>query len=550
MRANFLASWQAEVVSKNGIFTLKSWGNRPLMLKKCTFVKNLKKYCDGVDISCSPTITFAEKVDVSFDDISVNLSDGSDVIAGSATISSSGARFDCNFVSKLDNLTKLPMMSQSPSIKSGICSGHVGCTRDGDSLSGSMELRVREFTLKDDATPVDGEGSVLFKRAPDDFQATIDLTLSGEHDTAMSLAVTADEDENTRKTDTKIELRGDSICVSDVINIARIPISVLVPGNALNALWRSQIAYAADVESDDMFFAGEKPRAVAAWSVISGSGVAEVKKIFLSKSLCLDNFECLCSVTDEKIDLKTVNFTVEESQFNLNSKMEFLSENTENQYAFSLYGSLEMANIGKLCRAIDPSGTALLDGEGKMSVQLASNGKNLWDTLKEVRGSVNANCSNGALCLTRLLGKKDRAVAEAIELAGVFLAQKSDKMASANALVNRLKHLEYDEIEISVKRNNSLDIVVDKFSISGPEIYITGNGRVSYVKYKHFKNYPLVLDFCTYAAGELGETMDSLGLIIDKPRNAQYMCGPHFTLGGTVGRINYSDFIRILCQFF
>jgi hypothetical protein len=550
-RVDSHVSWQFNVSSKNGTFLINPHGEYPLLMKKCTAIRNSKKYWDNVDISCLPTVIFGENIEISLDDMAVGLSDGSEVLSGSLEISlsrtSKKSSMSCYVVCQLNKLCGLQFLSQSTAIRSGVCSCQATFTRGDNSIGGSGNLKIHEFTMKDGERPISGESNISFSREPENFQTNIDLNIPGEQSTIASIGIITSEDIGTGKINAKVELKGDSLCVPELIGISKIPLGVFrLKGIGL----LPQIMAMFGTDDDDVRFGEPRKQSAAAWSVVNGSGIVDVKKVFLSKSLAIDNLECLCTVTDEKIDLKTVNFGIEGSQFNVSSKMEHVSGEVKNPYVFSLYSSFDMRDIGKLCRALDPSDVAAIDGIGRMSAQLTSKGSDVLETLRSSRGHLDVNCSNGTLCLARLLSKKSRAVVEAVELAKVFLAQKSDKFTQMSTLIEKLNRIAYYKVEISVKRSNSLDIIIDKFSAIGPEISVNGSGKISHLKYKHFSNYPLSLDIQINAAGELSESLEALGLIVDKPRNSPYMEGPRFMIKGTIGRPDYSDFTRILYQLF
>jgi hypothetical protein len=297
-------------------------------------------------------------------------------------------------------------------------------------------------------------------------------------------------------------------------------------------------------------YEGKKKLPFGDLSNFDGQYVIDLKKVFLSDSFVVDNLEALCYIVGDKAELKDLSCRLAGSLFQADAKLEYLRDMPKSSYVLFADSTLAMQDIGKLCRMVSGSGSVPMEGSGKVSLQLASEGKSVEESLMSVQGVLHVDCENGTLRLPHSLGEKFENVAGSAEMLSSMLAQRDDKFTGIKSLIEKLGGLDYDTVTVNVKRDENLNIVVDKFNVVGPEIYANAYGQIFHLKYKNFGNSPVEINVEVNVAGELGKIFDGLGLVTDRPRHSKYMQGQRFFIRGTVDNPDYSSFMKLLYQIF
>jgi hypothetical protein len=548
-----LISGQFDISSVDGYWMVKSSEKSLLKFDALTITKNSKKYIENVNVSCQAALNFGNTVQLAFSDIAINEINGNEVAAGSISFSfDNNNRFsalDCYAVCRLDQLMQNSWLTREIPIKSGICSGHVNFAQTSDLTAIQGSLNLKSFALNDKLVPINGRWIIDFTHANDNIKSNMELNVSGQGDTSMFLTIDTLHGNNAfAKPTLKFDLRGDTLFIPDMINLAKIPMGVFsVSRNTLSDKTKS-IASAMEQNDTSVQQERESPLfgGIKKWLKGNGECFVGIKKLFFPGEVVLDNAECLCYMTPNKIDLKTVNFLLAESPFNLKATLEYSENKTQNPYDFALSSTFYMKDIGKICKGINPSKEAMMEGTGKIDIELASQGKDEWTTIKSGQGTIDIACSNGALHLANFLNQKDRAILAVFGIASEIFSETDERIADVNFLMEEFQQLDYDTIQANIQRNEKLNILMRELNILGPTIHINASGSIAHMKYKHFYNSPLVIDVKINAAGRLGEIFDRLNLITHKPKSSKYMQGPRFNIEGTLVNPDFSGFTKIL----
>ncbi|MDR2779324.1 MAG: hypothetical protein LBB16_03525 [Puniceicoccales bacterium] len=550
-------SGQFDISSADGCWRIKSSEKSPLQLSDLTVTQISKKHIEKINISGQAALIFGNTTQLMFNDVAINGINGDTIVAGAISLSFDNNKrlnmLDCNAVCYLNQLAQIPWFATEIPIKSGVCSGRVNFTQTLTSVAAQSNLQLKSFTLKCSPVPINGKWTVDFTRTNDDIKSNMTLNMAGQYDT--SVFITIDTLHNSNMSDKPIlhfDLRGDALSIPDLINIIKVPTSIVSKNS--DALSASIKNTSRIIEYDDTSLQQENTSPPFVWieKWVKGNGecFVGIKKLFLPCEMVLDDVECLCHMTDSRIDLKTINFLLAESPFNLNATLEHFKEKVPNPYNFALNGTFYMKNMANICRKVIPSREVIMEGTGKIDIQLTSEGVDELATIKSGHGMINVECSSGVLHLANFLDPKNRAILSALGLSSEFFSQVDNRIAYVNSFIEELQQLPYDTIKMSLQRDKNLDIIIDEMKMIGPTAHLSAYGVIPYIRHKRFYDSPLSIDVQMNVAGRLGEILDYLGLITDKPKNSRYMQGPRLKIKGTLAAPNFSDFTKILCPLF
>jgi hypothetical protein len=556
-----IISGQFDISSVDGCWIVKSSEKSLLKFDALTIIQNSKKHIEKVNVACQAALNLVgNTTQLAFNDIAISEANGNEIAAGAISFSLTDNKrlnaLDCYMVCRLDQLAQISWLAAGTPIKSGICSGHVNFTRTSDSTAVQGNLNLKSFVLDDNSVPINGQWIVDFTRANDNIKSNMELDISGQNNTSVFLTIdTFYENNALNKPTLKFDLRGDALSIPDLTNLAKVPMGMFSTfSTSRDTLLAKTKSIASAIEQNDASAQQEQKsslfKGIKKWLKGNGECLVSIKKLFLPGEGILDNVECLCYMTHNKVDLRTVNFLLAESPFDLKASLEYFQDKAQNPYDFALSSTFCMKDIGKICRGIKPSREAMIEGTGKIDVELASQGNDEWTTIRSGQGIINIECSNGILHLANFLNQKNRAILGAFEFASGILSQANEHVANANFLMEEFQQLCYDTIQVNIYRNKDLDIFMNELNILGPTVHINASGSIVHARHKYFYNSPLSVDVKINAAGKLGEIFDRLGLITYKPKNSKYMQGPRFNVKGTLVDPDFSDFTKILYPLF
>lgn len=542
MKFEALATGQFDVFAKNGAFFVKSYEDTAMLLRDCSVSKLSKKYFDGLEISCGVNLSVSDKICIDFNNVSVKNRSGEEIFDGTVGIAYANAdaaySINCYSVTQMDKLCQLPFFPHDVAVNSGVFSGNISYGRTPDTTEINCDVKFKELKINGSKIPMEGECVASFYNSPEKISSDVDVNLSGEKLTSVHYALDGDKDYPS-KTDLQFSMRGDAISIPDLMRIEKLLLGFLgTYGNRM----LSHIEFMLSGESEEYFYADRaSKKQVARWSDIGGHVAIGIGKIFASDSLEIDNFECLCSIGEDKIDLKTIDFYVAGSPFSLNAKLEYATGKQKNPYSFSASGKFDMLDIGKICTALDPSTDAIVEGSGRMSLQLSSAGDDVIGAAESVQWNLSIDCVDGILRLKNLLNDRWKIAMETMIANSNVAAFRDENFSPMAALLEESERVKYNTIKARISRDKKLDIVINSLSVNGPSVIVEASGKATYSRQPDWRDYPISIDAKIELAGRLREIIGRLGLITDRQRNSEYVQGPKVIIRGTMRRPHFSD---------
>ncbi|MEX2482415.1 MAG: hypothetical protein WD928_16275, partial [Gammaproteobacteria bacterium] len=100
-------------------------------------------------------------------------------------------------------------------------------------------------------------------------------------------------------------------------------------------------------------------------------------------------------------------------------------------------------------------------------------------------------------------------------------------------LINYIALIDYDRIDIHVVRDESRDIVIERFLARSPTISLKASGGIEYAEGQDILDSPLTLDAHLDMSGKGAAILYSMNLLEDEQDEQGYFKGPAFRIRGT-----------------
>jgi hypothetical protein len=143
---------------------------------------------------------------------------------------------------------------------------------------------------------------------------------------------------------------------------------------------------------------------------------------------------------------------------------------------YSLKGNVAVSDVDSapLFRALDPSKPPTVEGKFNLSGQVTSSGLNVADLGQQAQGDMSLTSKGG---IFRGLAKNGLTNAAAT---GLSLAGK--EAAAVGQLTTALQEFHYDQMNLQLTRDPSLDVRLTDFSVISQGLRIVGTGKLTYEK--------------------------------------------------------------------
>ncbi len=187
-------------------------------------------------------------------------------------------------------------------------------------------------------------------------------------------------------------------------------------------------------------------------------------------------------------------------------------------FAFTADATLADYTLGALGR--------MLEAKVNFDIHLTSRATSLDLLAHEAQGKFQLSSKGG---VTRLLASDSKSGAGAVAtglgtvagLAGALTGGSNTKAGNAAKVIARitdlLREIRFDQLNVSLTRGASQDLVLEDFTLIAPEVRLVGRGRVRNVAGLDLVAQPMSLQFQVAARGALGEAMKSVSLVAKQP---------------------------------
>ncbi len=293
----------------------------------------------------------------------------------------------------------------------------------------------------------------------------------------------------------------------------------------------------------------EAPDSVAAWNVLPyGFEVAlKIDKLFYSDYLLFTKLEGALEVGANKFALSGLKAHFHDSAFVFEGVTRF-NGGVPEPYNLALAGKVTDFDLNEFCKALAPDKKARI--EGLFGVNFTSTGKfpNFSQLRNRALFDLRMNSRRG---LFRPLPPDSRLLIGASDVLG-FLGEGLSYVPTGGfgagavaRLVNYIERIDYDSIDIHLRRDESRDVKVEQFRMLSPTVALTMAGGIKYQPGRDLLDAPLELGGSLDMLGRGAAILYSMDLMGDLRNEQGYWRGPEFRIWGSVDapQSNFEDII-------
>jgi hypothetical protein len=264
---------------------------------------------------------------------------------------------------------------------------------------------------------------------------------------------------------------------------------------------------------------------MSAWSRFTGGLVLDVKSATLGKDWGMTGLTGIVAIDPASIALQKLEASFgEKGQINAKAEIRFAAG--AQPYQLTSDFKLNEFDDGKLFKAIDPARQPTVEGLFNVSGHFAGTGETLDRATTHTQGRFDLASRQGVFRgLQRTSGKLSM-TSKAVEIGASVLgslvgSEKATKAAEKVAgqayfidqLAQSLGEFNYDQLNVRLVRDESLDLKMDDIGLISPEIRLLGKGTVTYIAGKPLLEQPMNVSLSLAARGKIEQLLSKLRLL-------------------------------------
>lgn len=451
-------------------------------------------------------------------------------------------RLDTEFAAQLPQWLSQPVVMPGHKLSAGVIGAKIAVTEDGaitaraalDGLAASAPLAIAHIEL-----PVTG------RMAPDGRGFSFTAPLSAEGRSGVSNA--AVEGRYAPEPDKRGLLRLGLDSAVFYLNDLLATLAAVAPTRAApagDAAPASSTAPATPVALD------RSRDGRAAWDVLPyGTELSyHIGKLYYTDYLAFDEVTGKLTVRKRRLAATDVAARFHDSPLALDGTLDFREEAAE-PYLLKVDGTVKDFNLNQFFKELVPGERPRIKGLFSVKLEAGGTMPNLGQLRNATLFDVRMKSRKGVFrplppSSTLLVGTSDM-----LGLVGEGLSYVPTGGFGAGTiarLVNYIARIDYDIVDIHVRRAETRDVVIERFLVRSPTISMTAAGGITHAAGKDIVDSPLDLRANLDMSGRGAAILYSMGLLRDEQNDAGYWRGPEFKIWGTpaASESNFADIIR------
>lgn len=298
--------------------------------------------------------------------------------------------------------------------------------------------------------------------------------------------------------------------------------------------------------------AGVSTATVPLWSRFTGRLALDVKSVTRGADWAMTGLTGLVVVEPADITLQQLAATFgEKGRFAAKALVSF----TPGSRPYELTGDLSLTEFdaGKLFKALEPAKAATVEGVFAVDGKFSGRGETLERAVERSHGTFELTSRQGVFRGLQRTTNKVSLATKAVDLVGTLFGSSRvvEKVVGTafyvDQLAQTLGELNYDQLNLKLVRDGSLNVTLDNFSLVSPEIRLLGQGKVTHVAGKSLLEQPLQATLSLSGRGRLEEQLGKLRLLSGARDELDYAGTKEaVTLGGTLARPDPTPFFTRL----
>jgi hypothetical protein len=264
---------------------------------------------------------------------------------------------------------------------------------------------------------------------------------------------------------------------------------------------------------------------VPSWSHFTGRLALDIKSVTRGAEWSMTGLTGLVNITRDRVSLDKLQAAFSEKS-RLAAKGDLKFSQGAQPYQLGGEYSLTEFDAGRLFKALDPGKAPTVEGTFTVNGHLAGTGETLDRAMERTRGQLELTSRQGIFRGLQRTSNRVSITSKAVELGASMLgtllgAQKATKAAEKVAgtayfvdqLAQSVAELNYDQLNVRLVRDESLNMRLEDFSLVAPEIRLLGKGDVTYVADKPLLEQPLNVSLSLAGRGKIEQILGKLRLL-------------------------------------
>ncbi len=229
---------------------------------------------------------------------------------------------------------------------------------------------------------------------------------------------------------------------------------------------------------------------------------------------------------------------------------------------YSLDADLVVADFdpAPLFKAINPGDPATVEGKFNVTSKLTGSAAHLGDFATATHGDFQLSSKGGLYrglpvtvsSLAEKGGRLANLIATGSSVVGALTGKKeyadiANKAQAVAEIAKLFSPIQYDQLNIVLTRDASLNTVIKDFTLIAPEMRIAGQGRTTHREKSPMFDEAVALEFKLRARGHTGDLFKYLGALEAQADELGYLaCTLPLKVGGTLGKPDTSELNKAL----
>lgn len=294
----------------------------------------------------------------------------------------------------------------------------------------------------------------------------------------------------------------------------------------------------------------QAPDETAAWKVIPYAVVIDLQidKLFYSDYLAFTEVGGELDLRRTKLALNDIRARFHDSVIKLNGVTRFKGDQPE-PYQLDLTGTVKEFNLSQFFTELVPGRKPRIKGLFTGDVKAFGAFPNFSQLRNNVLFDIVLNSREG---LFRPLPPDSSLLLGASDVLGVvgetlsYVPTGAFGAGAVARLVNYIARIDYDTIDIHVRRDERRDIIVEQFLVLSPTVALTATGGVKYESGTDLLDSPLELTGHLDMLGRGAAILYSMDLMQNDQNDFGYWRGPEFNVWGTLAepQSNFDEIVQ------
>ena len=275
----------------------------------------------------------------------------------------------------------------------------------------------------------------------------------------------------------------------------------------------------------------------------------EIKQLYYTDYVIFNDVGGTISIQPQIMELQQLTAYFHDSPMTFNGGLTFLPK-TPAPYDVKLLGTVTDFNLSQFFSELVPGVKPRAEGLFGVSIKAFGTSPNMPQFRNNLFFDMRLQSRDG---LFRPLPPDSSLMLGASDVLGVvgeglsYMPTGGFGAGALSRLVNYIKEIDYDVIDMQITRGDSRDIIIEQFLVQSPTVRLTADGGIDYEYGKDVLDSPLTLDAQMNMSGKGAAILYSMALLDDEQDDHGYYHGPEFEIRGSANEplSNFAEIISI-----